>query len=383
MCFHDFPWGARLADWDMKRLEQQDFDLRVSATHSLNTGKDTVSFALCSYWDVERVRQAYLNAGWSGGSLPLVVEKVGKLQQTHGSYGLINNLSFVVVTFKGKQSEAYWSFDVDPASRCSLWSVYPEKRRTKNKMGDDANPAEQPVGIDAKAMSHWSQPGDWVFCDGFGSGTTFVSALLVGRSCVGTEPDPVQFEAARDRLAELVRRRIEADQREFNALRREQELEAKELKLAKDQRALKMRKKKQKRTPKKGATGEDTVSESGVWFLPLSLVTFCSKRHQPRRLRLKRRRWRSNPSHSISLSLFSRTPKKPTPEQKESEEEDKEEQEVADDERRFVLLFLTAVSSEVVPSRLPVTPHLLKLWDTGAHRIWRVFALVVFISCVG
>ena len=131
------------------------------------------------------------------------------------------------------------------------------------------------------------------------------------------------------------------------------------------------------------ATDEETVSESGVWFLPLSLVTFCSRRHRPTRLRLKRHLWRSNPSHSLSLSLFSRTPKKPTPQQKESEEEDKDEQEEEEDEQRFVLLFHTAVCRDVVPARRPVSENLLKLWDTGEHRIWRVFALVVFMSCVG
>lgn len=265
MTFHDFPWGAGVADWDQKRLEQQDFDLRVGAVNSLNTGKNTVSFALCSIWDTDRVRQAYLNAGWAGGSLGIHVEKVGKHQQTKGSYGLISNAATAIVSFKGRQSDAYWNFEVEPAGRTSVWSIYVEKRRTKNHAGEDANPAEQPVGLDAKAMYHWSQQGDWVFADGFGSGTTFVAALQVGRSCVGTEPDPIQFEAARDRLSEQIRRRIEADQREFNEQRREQELEARELRLVKEQKLVKLKKKKKRRTPTKG---DDTVSESGVMFVP-------------------------------------------------------------------------------------------------------------------
>ena len=67
--------------------------------------------------------------------------------------------------------------------------------------------------------------------DGFGSGTTFIAALQVGRCVVGTEPDPEQFEAARDRLTEQVRRRIAEDQKEVDAQRREQDLEKKELRL--------------------------------------------------------------------------------------------------------------------------------------------------------
>lgn len=273
MFFHDFPWGAGLADWDQKRLSQQDFDLRIGAMHSLNTGKDTVSFALASGWDLDRVRQAYLNAGWTGGSLLLSIEKVGKHQQTKGSYGLIGTTANAVVTFKGRQSDAYWNFDVDPAARTTLWSIYVEKRRTKNKAGAEVNPAEQPVGLDAKAMTHWSQPGDWIFVDGFGSGTTFIAALQVGRCVVGTEPDPEQFEAARDRLTEQVRRRIAEDQKEVDAQRREQDLEKKELRLQKEQKLVKLKKLKKRKTPTKGGTtGDDTVSESGVWFLPSSLV---------------------------------------------------------------------------------------------------------------
>ena len=84
MSFHDFPRVAGFADGTQKRLSQQDFDLRFGAMHSLNTGKGTVSFALASGCDIDRVCQAYLNAdrresalNWEGGQAPA----------SEGSYG--------------------------------------------------------------------------------------------------------------------------------------------------------------------------------------------------------------------------------------------------------------------------------------------------------
>ena len=49
-------------------------------------------------------------------------------------------------------------------------------------------------------------------------------------------------------------------------------MEKKELRLQKEQKLVKLKKQKRKTPTKGGTTGEDTVSESGVWFLPSSLV---------------------------------------------------------------------------------------------------------------
>ena len=43
--------------------------------------------------------------------------------------------------------------------------------------GQVINPAEQPTDVDRRAMEHWSGMKDWIFCDGFGSGTTLIAAL--------------------------------------------------------------------------------------------------------------------------------------------------------------------------------------------------------------
>ena len=75
------------------------------------------------------------------------------------------------------------------------------------------------MDVDRRAMEHWSAMGDFVFCDCFGSGTTLIAALEVGRSfCVGTEPDH-SWEAAGQRLDHEIMSYIEFDdQRRKEAL---------------------------------------------------------------------------------------------------------------------------------------------------------------------
>ena len=84
---------------------------------------------------------------------------------------------------------------------------------------------------------------------------------------------------------------------------------------------------KKQKTPTKGGTGDDTVSESGVWFLPSSLV---QQRHRLGRHLLRRRQQqrRRPTSHSLSMSLCFRTPEKPKKQASGKgsvEEEDEEE----------------------------------------------------------
>jgi DNA modification methylase len=110
-----------------------------------------------------------------------------------------------VVSFKRAQGESYWNFPTIPVEdRHNVWFTAPEKSKLKDELGVIVNPSQQPLHIDAKAMTHWSLNGSWVFSDGFGSGTTLVAALKSGRSAVGTEPDPRQFAAARERLVEEI-----------------------------------------------------------------------------------------------------------------------------------------------------------------------------------
>ena len=145
MVFHDFPWGSDLAPWDVE-LSQQDYNLRVAACDRLNTYNESVSFALCSFWDTGKVREAYKQADWSGGSIGLSIEKLGKIELTKADYGLINVSQSAVISFRGKQSEATWSFPADPADRKNAWHVFAEKRKVRDQEGV-VNPSEHPLRL--------------------------------------------------------------------------------------------------------------------------------------------------------------------------------------------------------------------------------------------
>src|SRR5690242_14293467 len=99
MTLHDFPWGWEKAGWDV-RMDQEAFDLRVSACDQLNTFDVPVSFALCSFLDIERVQKAYEASQWSSTHYLVVVDKLDVVELTHDNVGLINHLHPAVVSFK-------------------------------------------------------------------------------------------------------------------------------------------------------------------------------------------------------------------------------------------------------------------------------------------
>jgi DNA modification methylase len=220
MIFHDFPWGHGIAEWD-HRLTVEEFRLRISAVNRLNSFRDTISFALCSHWDVDRIKEAYEAVGWTGGSLHLTVVKLNKMEPTKTGYGLINVTNTAVVTFRRGQGNAYWNFPTEPADqRHNVWHLFAEKAKVKDQDGV-VNPSQQPIEIDQKAIQHWSQHGSWVFVDGFGSGTTLIAALRSGRSAVGTEPDHRQFVAARSRMQEMCAQLERESEQDFKLKQKE------------------------------------------------------------------------------------------------------------------------------------------------------------------
>ena len=230
LCFvglmlHDFPWGNKLADWD-QLMSQTDFNLRISACTQLNTYPRAVSFALLSFYDLKANRDAHKEAGWTGGDIVLVIDKTNVVEPTHKTHGLISHLNAAQVCFRTKQSDCCWVFPNTPDERKCRWPALAVKSKTPGVNGQPCNFSEQPVEIDQKAISHWSKFGDWIFVDGFGSGTSLIACLNERRSCVGTEPDPDQFKAACIRLDNEIRDSLRFD---LNAERKKQ-LRAQQLK---------------------------------------------------------------------------------------------------------------------------------------------------------
>ena len=212
MILHDFPWGHKKAPWDVE-MTQEDFNLRIAACTQLNSYPKAISFALLSMYDFRLNREAHKRAGWIGGDIPLVIDKTNVVEPTHKNYGLIRHLNGAQVCFRAKQSESVWVFSSDPEDRKCRW---PALAVTKKTPGEDGltplNFSEQPVEIDQRALSHFSHFGDWIFVDGFGSGTSLIACLNERRSCVATEPDPVQWRLASTRLDVAIKEAMHFDE---------------------------------------------------------------------------------------------------------------------------------------------------------------------------
>jgi hypothetical protein len=174
---------------------------------------------------MDRVRQAHHNASWEGGEHFILVDKVNVVEPTKEDNGLINHCNCACVSFKAEQSSAIWNFGADAAQRKQRWAVNTTKQKCVDSLGQIINIAEQPVQLDAKALTHYSNPGDWIFVDGFGSGTSFLAALCEGRNMVGTEPDSEQFSAAVERVTRAIAAQISADHKAAERARVREEKE--------------------------------------------------------------------------------------------------------------------------------------------------------------
>ena len=126
-----------------------------------------------------------------------------------------------------------------------------------------------------------------MFIDGFGTGTSFVAALRAGRHAVGAEPDPVQFEAAVNRLTAAIKVQLQADA--ANIRRRQARLRQKkqEQKLQEKQQKLKQRKKQQVVAKRKRSSDEEVCTSlfSHLLFRKLkrNKKLKSSKRRSPKR----------------------------------------------------------------------------------------------------
>ena len=269
MVLHDFPWGNGKADWDVQ-LTQNQYSLRVQAIEDLNENENAVSFALCSFKDISMVCRAFKDAGYKGDYV-LVVDKVNKVEKTKQAYGIIEHCQPAVVAFKGKQSDAPWNFTDELDERKQRWPVSSQKQKVKGLDGKEVNFSEQPLEIDFRAISHWSRLDDWVFADGFGSGTSLVAALRAGRSAVGTEPDPVQFEAASQRLLAAINQNLLADAAALKRRTSQARVKKAEERLAEKKERLEMRKK-NKRKPKRKHEDEEDEEGEKVCCCLFSLV---------------------------------------------------------------------------------------------------------------
>ena len=262
MVFHDFPWGLNKAPWDV-RLTPDEFKTRVAATTHLNSSTNYVSFSLLSFFDFDHLRAAHHHAGFRGGDIVLVIDKTNVVDPTPESHGLITHLNGALVSFLGPQAEITWSFSPDPEGRKQRWATLAVHHKSKGPDGNVINPTEQPVEVDIKAMSHWSEVGDWVFVDGFGSGTTLIAALESGRCAVATEPDRAQFDAAGQRLDRRIEELLHLDAAQMKRKAAREKARAEELALQRKLESTKLKHDQQekRRKRKEGEEAEKVLSE--------------------------------------------------------------------------------------------------------------------------
>lgn len=148
----------------------------------------------------ELYNEAFAEAGWLMHSRRIWQKRFAQCRLTG---------AMIHHTIPAAEWEYLWTFRKPPNSnethrnkKLSLRGVWTTD--DPNGVGRDEHPAVYPVGLPAKALEVWTDPGDFV-CDLFcGSGSTGVAAVQMGRNFVG-------FELRGD-YCELARRRIAAAQ---------------------------------------------------------------------------------------------------------------------------------------------------------------------------
>ena len=168
-------------------MSESDFHARIAAIEQLNLCKTSVSFSLCNPADVGAIQRAHRAVGWSQDEVWLCIDKVNVMEFSK-DVNLINHLNLAYLQFKCKKTDTTWIFPPEYNDRRQRWPVLAVKKKRVDENDNIINPSEQPLEIDSRAMKHFSQVSDWVFVDGFGSGTALVAALREARSVVGPSP---------------------------------------------------------------------------------------------------------------------------------------------------------------------------------------------------
>jgi DNA modification methylase len=65
-------------------------------------------------------------------------------------------------------------------------------------------PTEKPLDLIVYLLKTYTQPGEVILDNAFGSGTTLIAAQQEGRICIGIEKEQKYFDIACKRLKDLV-----------------------------------------------------------------------------------------------------------------------------------------------------------------------------------
>jgi len=112
---------------------------------------------------------------------------------------------------KDQLTGSYGLFDpVQVKSEGGRWPTDVVYFKTAESEGPVWHPTQKPVALGRYLVRTWSNPGDVVLDNAFGSGSFLVAALAEGRNFVGIERNEAidQFRAAPVDLVDLARRRL-------------------------------------------------------------------------------------------------------------------------------------------------------------------------------
>ena len=143
------------------------------------------------------------------GSIISLAEKYGFYYKTTGTWHKLNpmprnmNLHFI-------NSTESWIYFTNGSKTGTfnnkgeaLHDFYETAVTPKNERAHGKHPTQKPLQLMSHFVKVLSNPGDTVLDPFMGSGSTGVAAVINGRKFIGIELDPVYFQIAQSRIAEV------------------------------------------------------------------------------------------------------------------------------------------------------------------------------------
>lgn len=163
-------------------------------------------FAYCWYWNKSKVT-GFANAK----KQPLrCVEEIAVFYRRPPTYNPQGRLPFGRVVNKGKsagggtiQGEAVGNGKGAMRSGADYlqeWTNYPRQVLTVPSEGNTVHPTQKPVGLMEYLILTYTNPGETVLDNAFGSCTTGVACVNTGRRFIGMEKSPKYFAIGWDRV---------------------------------------------------------------------------------------------------------------------------------------------------------------------------------------
>jgi len=195
----DLPYGLDKESWDANRLSRSDLKSVFNQLRVILTSPGAVLIAWCY---PPQIGDLWLEMA-DGGFSDIHTYYWHKIDQnlatgTNASYTYC--VESAVIGYYGSRSKCkFRKFSDNPSERHNIYTSHTH-RDLFHYRGKPLNVHEKPIALAAQFISHHSDEGDKILILGSATGSEMLAAVELGRSCVGIEQDPLQFEGANDRL---------------------------------------------------------------------------------------------------------------------------------------------------------------------------------------